>query len=1151
MPLSASSDMAVKASATATFSSLDVLWVLICAALVFLMQGGFLCLESGLTRTKNAINVAMKNAFDFMVGAILFWLYGFGVMFGKDWMGWLGISHFAMPLASDKLSLEAAFFIFEFMFCATATTIVSGAVAERMRFVGYAFYCVVISGIIYPIFGHWAWGGAFFPENAGFLMKSGFVDFAGSTVVHSVGGWASLAGVLVLGPRLGRFRSDGSAVPIPGSNIPLAMVGMILLFFGWLGFNGGSTLHLDGRVPGIIANSILAGAAGGITASCFGFLRHRLVSPDVLLNGALAGLVSITASCHVVSAWDALVIGAMGGMLMLGASFLLLRLRIDDAVGAIPAHLAPGIWGTLAVAVFGNPALLGTGLGHLDQFLAQLMGVAVCGLWSFGVAYLAFWLFDRLHGLRVTAKEEIEGLNVSEHGASSELLNLLTMMEKQQKTANLSLRVPVEPFTEVGQIASLYNKVMESLEKAVGKMDSVFRGMRDAVLTFTPSGVVNMANPSAERLFGLPASKIVGKPLKALFLQANGVPLSGAVFLRQVRRQGIVECLINTPRQTPVEIGITENLGKEGLLSAVVRDISARQEAVDKLHAEKELAQVTLSAIGDAVIRADALGQVTYLNPVAAKMTGWSLEDAMGKPVDEIAQLRCEANDTPLDLLEALKQAPVLNLKGFHRLFSREEKIIPVSFTGAQIHDAHAQVVGYVLVIRDMSEEHKLALALSHQATHDPLTGLRNREAFERELANTLAMAKSGENEVASVAAFIDLDRFKIVNDTCGHLAGDQLLRKVASLLEQEVRDSDVVARLGGDEFAAILRGCPLSKAEEIANHWLQELRNFVFHWEGKSFTIGASVGLVRVDAQAQNIAEVLAQADAACYAAKSAGRGQVHVYLPDDYKLATKERERGWAARITQALEENHFRLYVQKVVPTGATPGREPFFEVMVRLVLDGEEIVSPEAFLPAAERFNLASAIDKHVVREFFRHWPTLGMRGPYSINLSGASLADPEVLELLQELFSEHWQAKGQVWFEMDEAQVLSRFAEAKAFMEALGIYGCRFSLDRFGTSSAAITQLAMLPVHVLKFDPHLIVHAIAEPERFRLVLALNQLGHALDLSTVVKFIEDEATLKMVKRLGVDYAQGQAVSPIEPLAFFDFSDSWSAQPQAMRH
>jgi ammonium transporter len=440
-----------------TAEALDIAWILVAAALVMFMQAGFSSLESGSVRTKNSINVAAKNFADFCLTAAVFWAFGFALMFGDGVGGWFGFSDFFLPETAGPFLM--AFFIFQIGFAGTATTIMSGAVAERMKFSGYLIMALVMSALIYPVYGHWAWGSLAGGE-AGWLESRGFIDFAGSTVVHSVGGWMALAGVIIIGPRLGRFGKN--AIPIHGHDIPIVTLGVFILWLGWFGFNGGSTLALNSDVPTIIVNTTISGAFGGLVAMAISWRTGGHVDVVITMNGALAGLVAVTASANIVSTADAAIIGGLAGVVMYGVTVLLERVEIDDVVGAVPVHLGAGIWGTLAVALFGNPEAWG-GDGRLSQLWVQATGVLVGFVWAFGLGFLLLWLINRRFPLRVDPEGERMGLNVAEHGASTEILDLLNDMDKQRKTEDYSTPVAVEPHTEVGQIAQQYNRVLEGI----------------------------------------------------------------------------------------------------------------------------------------------------------------------------------------------------------------------------------------------------------------------------------------------------------------------------------------------------------------------------------------------------------------------------------------------------------------------------------------------------------------------------------------------------------------------------------------------------------------------------------------------------------------------------------------------------------------
>ncbi|MGB0561998.1 MAG: ammonium transporter [Spirulinaceae cyanobacterium] len=445
---------------------LNTLWLLICAVLIFLMQPGFMAMESGLTRSKNSINVAVKNLVDFGVSVALFWLLGYGLMFGAG-NSWFGQSQFLLDV--DRQVELAPFFVFQAMFCGTATTIFAGAVAERMKFAGYLVVAILVSGLIYPVFGHWVWGGLL-PDllgvdQPGWLRGLGFYDFAGSSVVNLVGAWVSLAAMLIIGPRTGRFEPGHPTRKIHGSNLPLSVLGTLFIWFGWLSFNGGSLFRVGPEVAQVMVHTLLSGVAGMVVAGALTWWRRRTLEVEMLIYGSLAGLVAVSASCDVVSTPIAVIIGAVSGAVMLLVWNALEYWHIDDAVGAVAAHGGGGLWGTLAVGLFAQPEVLGTGLSKGGQIGVQLLGIGVGFVWAFGLTWLILKVVAQFMPLRVSLEEEEMGLNVAEHGAKTELYDLFQVMEAQAKTQDLSLRVPVEPFTEVGRISTRYNRVMDALDE--------------------------------------------------------------------------------------------------------------------------------------------------------------------------------------------------------------------------------------------------------------------------------------------------------------------------------------------------------------------------------------------------------------------------------------------------------------------------------------------------------------------------------------------------------------------------------------------------------------------------------------------------------------------------------------------------------------
>jgi len=390
----------------------DYVWTLVAAALVFFMQPGFAMVEAGFTRAKNAVNILMKNLLDFSMGSIFFWAIGFGLMFGTTKTGWFGTSCFFLSdFSPGKDPWVLAFWMFQVVFAATAATIVSGAMAERTKFSGYLIYSAAICGFIYPIFGSWAWGSLY--SGDGWLEKLGFIDFAGSTVVHSIGGWTGLAGAIVLGPRIGKFTKGGKVQPIPGHSIPLAALGVFILWFGWFGFNPGSTTAASKEIAMIFVNTNLAAAAGAVFAMITAWIKSGKPDVGMSLNGALAGLVAITSPCATVTPLSSLIIGAVAGVIAVLAVLFFDRIKVDDPVGAISVHGVNGAWGTLAAGIFNMGGTSAKIIG------VQILGICAAFIWAFGVSFIVFKLIDKTIGLRVSPEEETEGLDFGEHGANA------------------------------------------------------------------------------------------------------------------------------------------------------------------------------------------------------------------------------------------------------------------------------------------------------------------------------------------------------------------------------------------------------------------------------------------------------------------------------------------------------------------------------------------------------------------------------------------------------------------------------------------------------------------------------------------------------------------------------------------------------------
>ncbi|WP_317931217.1 ammonium transporter [Halioxenophilus sp. WMMB6] len=1117
----------------------DVFWVVFSGVLVLIMQLGFLCFESGVTRSKNSINVAMKNAADFVLATLLFWLVGFGLMYGQSVHGLVGASRFAMDFhqASPQIG---AFFFFQAMFCSTAVTVVSGAVAERIEFHGYLLIAALITVVIYPVAGHWAWSGAI-NGSPGWLAGLGFVDFAGSTVVHSLGGWVAAVGVLLIGAREGRFV-DGMVQRMTASNVHLAFIGLLFFIVGWVGFNGGSTLSLNGKVPAIIVNTMLAAAAGASAA----YLFERISKWPTLdplftpINGCLAGLVAITAGCHAVSSLAAAIIGSIGALVMIIVDQWLLRARFDDAVGAIGVHLGAGIWGTLAVALFGNPESLNTGLSFWQQLGAQALGVLVIGAWSFGVALLVLGTYNRIKPLRVSVEAEREGLNIAEHGARTDLHDLLRAMDNQEQSADISGRVPVVPFTEVGQIAERYNRVMVALENAVKQTQAIVRDIRDGIVTFDKQGILTSLNPAAEQIFNTHAVAAVGRPVQSLFESNRKIRQSGPLDLFEyMELDKTVETLGLRRGQGPfrMEVTVTEGVANgSDQYTAVFRDVHDKRQIEEQLFKEQERALVTLGSIADGVITTDQHGLIVYLNPAAERLTDWDLASASNCPFEKVYRTEQEGMDsrqllnkvlTGRSLNEDFSQATLVSRNGIEHA---------VSYTMAPIKDKYGHVFGAVVVFHDVTSARALQRQLSYQATHDNLTGILNRSGFE--VAAQKLISRSAATKEQHILGFLDLDRFKFVNDTCGHQAGDELLRQIAQLIKRQLRGDDTLARLGGDEFAVLLHNCDEENGIRLAEIIREAIAAFRFSWGGKQFSVGASIGLVKINQDTPSLPKLMSLADSACYAAKDDGRNRVNLYRPNDLELAERRGQIQWVSKIRHALDQDMLRLFCQPIAPLQPSADESLHVEVFVRMLAENGKLVPPGAFIPTAERYSLIQEVDMWVVKN------TLAWLGDHqkqgtteplmcAINLSGATISDKSCLNEITAFIERYGVEGSSLCFEITETAAIGNFEAAKRFINALKAKGCYFSLDDFGSGLSSFGYLKNLPVDFLKIDGVFIKDIATNRVDRVMVQSINTLGHELGLKTIAEFVESKAIVEQLEEIGVDYLQGYYIAEPRPL------------------
>ena len=629
-------------------------------------------------------------------------------------------------------------------------------------------------------------------------------------------------------------------------------------------------------------------------------------------------------------------------------------------------------------------------------------------------------------------------------------------------------------------------------------------------------------------LFGLVIQQILQKVLSKPFLNMVMVAEQFADGNNQVRFD----------EQRNDEFGYMARFVNRALDSTWLKQYELERSR-KALFEEKERAEVTLHSIIDGVITTSADARIKYMNPVAERLTGWSSDHSRNVLLSNVVKIINEdtGQQMPNPITRCLEENTVEHQNNYVSLIRDDGAAVPIDVSAAPMRDNRGAVIGAVMVLHDVSSSRKLAKQLSYQASYDALTGLYNRRVFEEQLEAVLLNVQEEDRHHA--LCYIDLDQFKSVNDTCGHMAGDELLRQVATFLHDCIREGDTLSRLGGDEFGVLLENCPLALASQIADKIRQKVKEYRFIWENRAFEVGASIGVVNINSGNIDVASVLSAADLACYAAKGMGRNRVHIYEPTDAVLAERHGRGQWATRIVDAIEQNRFVLYQQPEVPISSEIDTK-HIEILIRMKDEDGVLVKPDLFIPAAERYHLMPKIDRWVIDNVFKFMANNLINDNknqiVSINLSGLTLADEDLLGYILTTRDRHGINLKEVCFEITETAAIGNLAKATQFMNELKKEGCQFALDDFGSGLSSFVYLKNMPVDYIKIDGAFVEDIVTDPIDRAMVEAITSLGRVMQIKTIAERVENEQTLDILREIGVDFVQGYHIGRPTVIAAF---------------
>ncbi|MEL7285563.1 MAG: EAL domain-containing protein [Pseudomonadota bacterium] len=985
------------------------LWLVLATALVFSMQAGFLLIEAGSVRSKNTINVTHKNIADIIISGCTFLLVGAPIMFGLYAVGFFDGGEI---LSNPDSQLQL---LYQFAFCATAATIVSGAVAERMSFNAYLLVAAAMGLLIYPLFGGLVWGNAIVSEKAAWLSDRGFLDYAGSTVVHAVGGWAALAAAIVIGPRLGRFKPDGTPVAIQGHSSVLVLLGVIILVVGWLGFNAGAAQPGTAEFSTIVLNTIVAMVfGGGAGMLCDVVSKRGKIRTNTSVTGIIGALVAITAGCAYVNLFGAIMIGIAGGLTATIGSYLLLtKAKIDDPVDAIATHGLAGLAGTLLVAVFALREHVGT--TRLDLFMVQLQGSAIAFVWAFGITFALLNVAKRC-GLRVrvSAQDEEIGLNLSVHGDEFDVDGLKRLLGVDGGSTFAPVdsggeRINEHPKYDHGEELSVVQRVVESA--------SILDDERRAI----EKRLLDIEAQTSDWMFEID---------------------------RQFR----------------------------------ITHISAKFCAV--------LGRDTSQMIGT--------NYFAILSPVDVSIEAHRRMFDAEQPFENCEfELRLPDNETRTITISAL---PILNDKG--------------------------GCIGHRCQAHDISELKRATDEIMFLARHDSLTGLLNRAAFESEAENAL------EGCFKAIIGAIDLDGFKIINDSFGHATGDMLLKVTAERLRDVLGQRAIVARFGGDEFVFLY---PLrqddnidQKAAEFGDAIISQLCRPVETDDGL-LPIGTSLGFAYHEGVKADLNLLLRRSDMALYEAKRNGRRQWQTFNSSLQEMA--EFRSQLSGDMPNALSNSEFYLDYQPQVD--ATDCSLNGFEALLRWNHPEHGRIPPNEFIEIAEDTGHIVALGEWVIHEACRtaaQWPNIGGQGcQIAINISPIQLNQPNIVEIIETALTDSGLEPSLLEIEITESTLIGDPEQIIKILHEIRQLGVRVAIDDFGTGYSSLSYLQRFPLDRIKVDRAFVRNIVADESDKQIAEVIIQLGKTMGLNVIAEGVETTNQHDLLEVLGCDDVQGFLHSP----------------------